>query len=382
MQTAQAIPLSPASGDYEALADETGTQALASRLRRRRRILALAGMSHVINVVLLIAYVAAGTITATVVWAYAASAIGVVALFVALSESRIADGGRDHYVGVPYAATNFALLLAFIYIAPQVAIVFLCALFLVTNVVALRSTPWQAVTICVIMTICMGALFLQNDLSISMPIANIGERLVTVLTFAFTMARSMFIGVYASSLRDALYRRGADLQAAYKQIEELAELDELTGSFNRRCIMRLLDDEIVRAQRNKSAFTVALIDLDWFKRINDTYGHPTGDEVLRTFAITMFANIRTNDKFGRYGGEEFLLLLPDTSHDAAMQMIDRLRQIVATLDWSAFSDGLSVTISAGVATVGQIETAEGLLARADSGLYAAKERGRNRIASA
>jgi diguanylate cyclase (GGDEF)-like protein len=215
-----------------------------------------------------------------------------------------------------------------------------------------------------------------------MPFDTAGERFATLTTFALTMARSMFIGVYASSLRDALYRRGINLQAAYKRIEELAELDELTGSFNRRCIMRLLDDEIVRAQRSKSPCSVALIDLDWFKRINDSYGHQTGDEVLRTFAITIFANIRNNDKFGRYGGEEFLLVLPDTPHQAAMQIVDRLRQIVATLDWSAFSDGLSVTISAGVATLGSTETAEALLARADSALYAAKERGRNRIAVA
>jgi diguanylate cyclase (GGDEF)-like protein len=125
-----------------------------------------------------------------------------------------------------------------------------------------------------------------------------------------------------------------------------------------------------------------LIDLDWFKRINDNFGHPTGDDVLRTFAITIFANIRSIDKFGRYGGEEFLLVLPDTPHERAVQMLDRLRSIVEALDWSAFSDSLRVTISAGVATFGPIDTSETLLARADSALYAAKERGRNRIASA
>ena len=76
--------------------------------------------------------------------------------------------------------------------------------------------------------------------------------------------------------------------------------------------MRMLDDEIARAHRIKTPCSIALIDLDWFKRINDAYGHPTGDEVLRTFAITVFANIRNIDRFGRYGGEEFLLVLPDT----------------------------------------------------------------------
>ena len=124
------------------------------------------------------------------------------------------------------------------------------------------------------------------------------------------------------------------------------------------------------------------IDLDLFKRINDAHGHPTGDEVLRTFAITTFANIRNIDKFGRYGGEEFLLLLPDTSNEVAVRSLDRLRAIIAELDWSALSAGMAVTISAGVATLVADETPDALLARADCALYAAKEHGRNLVASA
>src|SRR5258707_14408853 len=120
-------------------------------------------------------------------------------------------------------------------------------------------------------------------------------------------------------------------------MEELAELDELTGSFSRRSIMRMLSEEIDRARRNGAPCSIALIDLDWFKRINDAFGHPTGDEVLRTFAITVFANIRPVDRFGRYGGEEFLLVLPDTDEQSAARILERLRAIIVELDWSAFS---------------------------------------------
>src|SRR5205085_11416441 len=109
---------------------------------------------------------------------------------------------------------------------------------------------------------------------------------------------------------------------------------------------------------------------------------PTGDEVLRTFAITMFANIRPIDRFGRYGGEEFLLVLPDAAQHGASRMLDRLRAIIADLDWSAFSPGMQVTISAGVATLRADENPDSFLARADSALYTAKAQGRNRIASA
>jgi diguanylate cyclase (GGDEF)-like protein len=143
-----------------------------------------------------------------------------------------------------------------------------------------------------------------------------------------------------------------------------------------------LDEEITRAGRSGTPCSIALIDLDWFKRINDTYGHPTGDEVLRTFAITMFANIRSVDRFGRYGGEEFLLVLPDLSEDAAARALDRLRAIIADLDWSAFSPGMKVTLSAGVAVLRPNESPDTFLARADRALYAAKAKGRNRIASA
>ena len=215
-----------------------------------------------------------------------------------------------------------------------------------------------------------------------MPVATAAERLAAALCFILTIGQCAFIGLYGDSLRKKLYKRGTELSEAYRRIEELAELDELTGSFNRRCIMRMLDDEIARAHRGHMPCAIALIDLDWFKRINDAYGHPTGDEVLRAFAITVFANIRTIDRFGRYGGEEFLLVLPDTPGDEAARILDRLRAIIADLDWSAFSPGMRVTISAGVATLNPNETPDTFLARADSALYAAKARGRNRIASA
>jgi diguanylate cyclase (GGDEF)-like protein len=192
----------------------------------------------------------------------------------------------------------------------------------------------------------------------------------------------MFIGIFSNSMRASLYQRGLKLKEAYRRIEELAELDELTGSFNRRCIMRMLEEQIVHAARTNAPCSIALIDLDWFKRINDAFGHPTGDEVLRTFAITVFANIRPVDRFGRYGGEEFLLVLPDTDQQSTARILERLRAIIAELDWSAFSPSMRVTISAGVATLRADENSDSLLARADSALYDAKARGRNRIITA
>ena len=166
---------------------------------------------------------------------------------------------------------------------------------------------------------------------------------------------------------------------ANARIEELAQLDELTGTLNRRYIMKSLDDEIARAQRGLGKFSVAMIDLDHFKKINDEFGHPIGDEVLRTFAITLFANIRGIDQFGRYGGEEFLLIMPNVSPDEACKVVDRLRNILAELDWSWISHGLRVTMSAGVFSAASDMPAEAILAKADAALYRAKDMGRNRV---
>jgi diguanylate cyclase (GGDEF)-like protein len=355
---------------------------LARRAKQRRQMLGMIGVSYVIDAAILLIYGYAGTIPLTIGPAFGICGLGSVAGFIALSEAGINDRFKDHYFVLQQSMVSLAIMLAFSYLVPEVGFLFLCALFTVFGFSSLRSTPRQTAVAFTAMAFGLAALFLLTDRPISMPHGTPIERFATMLVFVLTIGRCMFVGIFASSLRESLYKRGVQLKEAYKRIEELAELDELTGSFNRRCIMRMLDDEIARAHRTKAPFSVALIDLDWFKRINDGYGHPTGDEVLRTFAITVFANIRSIDRFGRYGGEEFLLILPDTPHDVAARILDRQRQIIAELDWSAFSPGMSVTISAGVATLAPNEAPDALLARADSALYAAKARGRNRIASA
>ncbi len=338
--------------------------------------------SYLLDAAVLSIYAYAQTIPASIPAGYAVCGLLAVASYMVLSETGVTERFKDHYAATPQLAVSVAMMLAFTYIAPQVGVVFLSTLFLVFNFGSLRSTPYQMAVIWTAMAAGLVVLFLLTDKPIGMPVGNSLERFATMSVFALTIGRCVFLGIYSSSMRHSLYQSGLKLKEAYRRIEELAELDELTGSFNRRCIMRMLEEEIARARRSSSTCSIALIDLDWFKRINDAFGHPTGDEVLRTFAITMFANIRSIDRFGRYGGEEFLLLLPDTPADSAARLLDRLRTIIAELDWSAFSAGMKVTISAGLATLRQDETSDTLLARADNALYAAKAQGRNRIISA
>jgi len=363
MGTAASSFVNPA--ELDGVGAQPTTKTLARRAKQRRQILIMIGGSYVIDAGILLLYAQAGAIPYAIGPAYAATGLTVVAFAILLSECGFNDRFKDHYL-----------------VAPQAGGLFLCTLFIVFSFSSLRSTPAQTMAIWTAMTIGLAGLFLLTDKPVSLPHGSQLERFATLLVFVLTIGRCMFLGIFSSSMKQSLYRSGLKLKEAYKRIEELAELDELTGSYNRRCIMRMLDEEIARAGRNGSPCSIALIDLDWFKRINDAFGHPTGDEVLRTFSITMFANIRSVDHFGRYGGEEFLLLLPDMGTENAVRALDRLRAIIADLDWSAFSPDMKVTISAGVTTLKPEETPDTFLARADSALYAAKARGRNRIASA
>jgi diguanylate cyclase (GGDEF)-like protein len=337
-------------------------------------------LSYSLGAAILLVYVHAGTIPLWISPAFLLSGALVCGAFLLLSESQFNDRFVDHYLVVPQVAAHVAVQYGFVILAPQIGYAFLAVVSLIFCTGALRMSSRQATIAWISMTIGAVPLFLI-DLPLGIAMNTPTERMAALLAFIATIGQCVFVGLYGSSLRKRLYRNGVELRLAYSRIEELAELDELTGALNRRSIMRTLDDDIMRAQRNGQPCSLALIDLDWFKRINDLFGHPTGDEVLRTFAIAVFANIRPSDKFGRYGGEEFLLVLPDTTPEAAAAMVDRIRNIVADLDWTALSPGMNVTISAGLATLGDDENADAFLARADRALYAAKRGGRNRIES-
>jgi diguanylate cyclase (GGDEF)-like protein len=382
MGTAASAFLNPIAAELEGVGPKPTAKVLSRRAKQRRGIQGMIGVSYVVDAYILLLYAYAGTIPVTIGPAFAACGLASVACYILLSETGFTERFKDHYFVTPQAIVSMAFMLAFTYIAPEVGVMFLCTLFVVFNFSSLRSTPRQTAVVWTAMALGLAGLFLLTDKPISMPHGTYVERFATMTVFVLTIGRCMFLGIFSSSMRQSLYKSGVELKQAYKRIEELAELDELTGSFNRGCIMRMLGDEIARARRGNTPCAIALIDLDWFKSINDAYGHPTGDEVLRTFAITVFANLRQIDKFGRYGGEEFLLVLPETPEGDAVRTLDRLRAIIAGLDWSAFSPGMQVTISAGVATLKPDETPDTFLARADRALYAAKAQGRNRIASA
>ena len=166
---------------------------------------------------------------------------------------------------------------------------------------------------------------------------------------------------------------------------EMAITDQLTGLHNRRYMARHLDSLISNAQRSNKALAFLIMDIDHFKSVNDTHGHDIGDEVLREFANRISANIRGIDLACRYGGEEFVVVMPDTDVDFAYTIAERLRKSVETtpIEISRMPNALKVTISIGIAaSLGGDDNADKLLHRADQALYRAKREGRNRVIKA
>ena len=165
------------------------------------------------------------------------------------------------------------------------------------------------------------------------------------------------------------------------ELRALSTTDDLTRLANRRALGRRLDREIERAERFGHPLAVAAIDIDFFKILNDTAGHPTGDAALRVVSASLVAGVRRIDTVARMGGEEFLVLLPETTLDEARMVAEKLRDRIEsdTVPGGATQPGGRLTISLGVAALLPGETAEALLARADEALYAAKRHGRNRV---
>lgn len=181
---------------------------------------------------------------------------------------------------------------------------------------------------------------------------------------------------------DARIRSMIEKRKTYRKLEEEATVDEKTGLANYRVFFKKLREEWERSERYKLPLSIVMLDLDDFKRINDTVGHPAGDRVLREFAMLVSGGARATDLAARYGGEEFAMILPHTDCARAERVAERVHAAVAEFSFLEPDHPLRVTVSAGVATFVEgsgITTAEQLVAAADKALYAAKSAGKNRV---
>ena len=217
------------------------------------------------------------------------------------------------------------------------------------------------------------------------------ERLISASWRFFGLERPFLGGVGRESATgpdlvdqvDALRRRYQEsvsqLASLTGRLRELAMVDSLTGVLNRRAFLDHADGEWVRHRRHKHALSCAMIDVDGFKRINDTFGHAAGDALLQHIGALLRATLRASDLPARLGGDEFVALMPETNIEGALVLGDRLLSRLAARPLTALDQSISATLSIGVASADGAQSLEELLARADAALYRSKKEGRNRV---
>ena len=261
-------------------------------------------------------------------------------------------------------------------LTPQVRGVFLMILPLVLLFGAFTLTParcrqlgWFAVAV---LGVAMGlSVWVEWDN------ATLKAGRVIFLASAVVLPLAAAMAGRLSAMRSQLRTQKHDLRDALQSNMLMAKQDTLTGLPNRRHALELMAYEEKRAQRQQVAICISVLDIDHFKNVNDTFGHATGDEVLRLFAQASVACLRTVDVLARWGGEEFVLLMPDTTLAVGVMVVERLRNHLARADvWQSLPQ-VKVTFSAGIAAHMAHEAMEATLSRADAALYQAKSQGRN-----
>ena len=286
---------------------------------------------------------------------------------------------RDASLTMLQAGYAYALQVLLLAAAPQIGSLILMSMFIVASFSALAMTVRQFVWSTVLVTAAVGWIMPGGGVAIGMPGATFAQQMLAWLVFASVLARVVLLCARIGALRDHLVQRNSALQVSLHHIERLASIDDLTQLWNRRTLLRMIEEEALRATRTAAPFCLLLLDLDRFKQVNDTFGHPLGDSVLCRFAQIATNAARATDRVGRWGGEEFAVLLPATTLAGAQVIAERLRVAVETAAWSELAPGLTLTVSGGLAERAPDERVNRLILRCDAALYTAKNVGRNRV---
>ena len=202
---------------------------------------------------------------------------------------------------------------------------------------------------------------------------------VHFLILMILQSMAALLGAQFGEMRRRLRNRKRELEVALDRIQELANRDSLTGLYNRRYAQELIDHHVHLKDRNGRPLAMALIDLDHFKQVNDQYGHAVGDRVLQTFAQQARQATRDADIVARWGGEEFLIVMPETSADGAALLVERLREALSAVAVSDAVPALRIAFSAGITAHRAGEHTDQTVQRADEALYEAKRAGRDRV---
>jgi diguanylate cyclase (GGDEF)-like protein len=362
---------------------------LDPKTRIRLRMSALASADYVVNLSIVFGYAIAGTIVFDVPLKLLAVAIVLNILFLGSIGTGLTRRFGDPSITAIQTCAAWGFNLLEVILAPQIAYVFIFWMSIPMSFASLafnRRMFWIAwLGLSGALAFVMWMVGDAMSISLSTPM----ERVLFWAAVVVILGRFVASNLEVSRLRVRLREKNkalsvvtSELTAATGKLSDLANHDDLTALLNRREFMRRLQDELARSERSASTFCVAIIDIDFFKRVNDDYGHMVGDDVLREVARLLEATRRGTDTVARYGGEEFTLLLVGADAGAAAIALERMRANLERFDWERFTPGRRITISAGIAVWRAGDNGEGILGRADAALYEAKKGGRNCVRKA
>jgi diguanylate cyclase (GGDEF)-like protein len=370
----------PDAVDPAAFPDDVDPDRTALRRRQIAGVQAFIAGSYVMDTAFMALLVLCGSIGLEVPLVYALCfAIGCGAFTLAVTGDR-GERYSDPFLTVPQTAFASTLQLGMMAWAPQIGVPLLTALFIVVGFAGLRLRLPQAGMVSLWLGAGLLAVIGLRGAEFSIPLGSSPERLASGLWLCSVLGRVILLGQYGARLRHALHRRNEALNRTMAIAERLASSDDLTGALNRASILKAIEGERGRMARGGKGFSVALLDLDHFKRINDGFGHLVGDRVLVQLVRKIVPMLRASDAIGRYGGEEFVLLLADAADEAgAGTALERIADTIRNHSWPDIAPGLAVTLSAGFAACRPDESLHQLLSRADAALYRAKNAGRDRV---
>lgn len=353
-------------------AQQIRAKELARQAARMRRLLLTSGFSMLYLLAVAVFYsqslVARGTLTA------AAALVGLwIVIFYAIFATGLNQKVAEKNLSAPIALCALATMLWIVYCAPVTRFIFAPFAFVAIAYAMYRVRPVG------ILLLSLGTLVGYGTV-IGMQYVRLHDvelaraELLHWFVLSLTLPGFVLLTGRVHRLHGALHKASVKI----RDIEEHARRDALTDCFNRRYMVAALEEQKRLADKACTPLCLAVIDLDHFKRINDDVGHLAGDEVLRTFARLAQRNVRESDIFGRYGGEEFLLILPETTLLAALNTAERIRGQIEHHPWNGKLHGL-VTVSIGLTQYISGESVLELFSRTDTAMYLAKRGGRNQV---
>lgn len=357
-------------------------EALQKINRNLVKALGMVVISYGFDFVLLAGLAYSGSTSIPVVLAYGVAGLLQNLFFYLLVKTGVNKKFKDPSMAVWQIVCGTLVQVFGMVLAPEIGIFFLVNLFncFLFGVLALNTRQYFQVWLFGVATTGM-AFFYVGD-RIGFPNSSGLTQAIMWIAFLLALGKSIFLANTINVLRRKVSEKNSALRTALKQMEEMATHDALTGLLNRRAMLGAMEAELQLFKRKHAPFCIAVMDLDHFKHINDSYGHAAGDQVLKIFAGILQESLRVTDRVSRYGGDEFVVLLTDTPQTDARIVLERICGRIAQYDWRSVVPDIPVTISVGFAEIEANETVAQVFERADRALYEAKQSGRNNVHAA